>query len=151
MQSSNPFVTLFEKLFLNRTSILKRHLTTCSERVKNVYLRSLYQIRETLFDKLDSFGIKYTSEKKRFKQLAVFDFGSICVQEEILKDANTTTWIGKRVPISVSNSSNLVEEPIFLCNPYPHHFVASFIGALKILASQSKTKTKSCFLILRQQ
>ena len=36
--------------FLNKKFNLKRHLTTCSERVKNVYPRNLYQIRETLFD-----------------------------------------------------------------------------------------------------
>ena len=44
--------------FFNKTFNLERHLTTCSERVKNVYPRNVYQIRETLFDKVDSFGIK---------------------------------------------------------------------------------------------
>ena len=53
--------------FFSRRCTLERHLTTCSERVKNVYPRKVYQIRETLFDKLDSFGIKYTSEQKLFK------------------------------------------------------------------------------------
>ena len=43
--------------FFNRTFNLERHLTTCSERVKNICPRNVYQIRETLFDKLDSFGI----------------------------------------------------------------------------------------------
>ena len=44
--------------FFNKTYSLERHLTTCSERVKNVYPLNLYQIPETIFDKLDSFGIK---------------------------------------------------------------------------------------------
>ena len=48
--------------FFKKTFNLERHLTTCSERVKNVYPRNVYQIRETLFDKLYSFGFKYTSE-----------------------------------------------------------------------------------------
>ena len=60
--------------FFNRTFNLERHLSTCSERVKNVYPRNVYQIRETLFDKLDSFGIKYTSEQKLFKNFAISDF-----------------------------------------------------------------------------
>ena len=64
------------------------------ERVKNVYPRNVYQIRETLFDKLNSFGIKYTSEQKLFKNLAIFDFESICVQAETIRDTNTTIWIG---------------------------------------------------------
>ena len=131
--------------FLNRTFNLERHLTTCSERVKNVYPRNVYQIRETLFDKLDSFGINYTSEQKLFKNLAIFEFESICVQEETFLDTIATTWIGKHVPISVSISSNLVEEPIFICNSDPHHLVASFIGALENLASQSKAKMKHLF------
>ena len=38
--------------------------TTCSERVRIIYPRNVYRIQETLFDKLDSFSIKYTSEKK---------------------------------------------------------------------------------------
>ena len=135
--------------FFNRTFNLERHLTKCSERVKNVYPRNVYQIRETLFDKLDSFGINYTSEQKLFKNLAIFDFESICVQEETFRDTITTTWIGKHVPISVSISSNLVEEPIFLCNSDPHHFVASFIGVLENLASQSKAKMKNLFLDIK--
>ena len=117
-------------IFFNRTFNLERHLTTCSERVKNVYPRNVHQIRETLFDKLDSFGINYTSEQKLFKNIAIFDFESVCVHEETFRDTITTTWIGKHVPISVSISSNLVEEPIFLCNSDPQHLVASFIGVL---------------------
>ena len=132
--------------FFNRTFNLERHLTTGSERVKNVYPRNVYQIRETLFDKLDSFGINYTSEQKLFKNIAIFDFESICVQEETFRDTITTTWIGKHVPISVSLSSNLVEEPIFLCDSDPYNLLASFIGVLANLASQSKSKMKNLFL-----
>ena len=67
--------------FFNRTFNLERHLATCSERVKNVYPRNVYQIRETFFDKLDSFSIRYTSEQKVFKNLAMFDSESICVEK----------------------------------------------------------------------
>ena len=133
-------------IFFNRIFNLERHLSTCSERVKNVYPRNVYQIRETLFDKLDSFGIKYTSQQKLFKNLAIFDFESICVQEDSFKDTKTLTWIGKRVPISLSMSSKLVEEPIFLYNSDPHHLVSSFIGTLEGLASQSKAQMKLLFL-----
>ena len=132
--------------FFNSTFNLERHLTTCIERVKNVYPRNVYQIRETLFDKLDSFGIKYLSDQKLFKKLAFFDFESISVQEETFRDTNTTTWIGKHVPIFVCISSSLVGEPIFICNSDHHHLVASFIGALENLASQSKAKMKNLFL-----
>ena len=133
-------------LFSTEPSIWKRYLTICSERVKIVYPRNVYQIRGTLFDKLDSFDTNYTSEQKLFENLAIFDFESICVQEETFRDTITTTWIGKHAPISVSISSNLVKEPIFLCNSDLHHLVASFIGVHEKLASQSKAKKKNLFL-----
>ena len=146
MQFSNLFAALIVTFFFNRTFNLERHLTTCSDRVKNVYPRNVYQILETLFDKLDSIGIKYAGEQKLFKNSAIFDFESICVQKETFRDTNSTAWIGKHVPISVSISSNLVEKPIFLCNSDPHHLVACFIGPLENLASQSKAKMKNLFL-----
>ena len=117
--------------------------------MKNVYPRNVYQIRETLFDKLDSFGINYTSEQKLFKNLAIFDFESTCVREETFRDTITTTWIGKHVPISVSTSSNIAEEPIFLWSSDPHYLVSSFIGVHENLASQSKAKKKNLFLDIK--
>ena len=54
--------------------------------------------------------------------------------------------MGRHVPTSVSISLNLGEEPFLLSNSEPHHLVASFIGALENLASQSKAKMKNLFL-----
>ena len=83
---------------------LERPLITCSERVKHIYPTNVHQLRETLFEKLDSFNIPYKEDQKLFKNLAVFDFESICVQEETYKKTETTKWIGEHVPISVSVS-----------------------------------------------
>ena len=130
--------------FFNRTFHLE-HLTTCIGRVKHVYPGNVYQTRETLFDKLNSFGMKYTSEHKLFQNLAIFDFESIFIQKETFRGTNTKTWIEKSVPMSVSVFSNPVEEPIFRCNSDPHRFVASFIGVLENLASRSKAKMKNIF------
>ena len=113
--------------------------------MKNVYPKNVYQTQETLFDKLDSFGIEYSHEQTLFRNLAIFDFESICVQEKSFKDTDTTKWIGKHIPISVSISSNLLKEPIFVCNSDLHHLVTSFIGALENLALQSKAIMKNLF------
>ena len=125
---------------------LEWHLATCNERVENVYPRIVYQNSKTLFDKLNFFGIKNTSEQKPLEKLSIFDFESICVQEETFRDTSTTTWIVKHVPIPVSKFSNLVEEPTFFCNSYPCQPFAFFIGAPENLASQSKAKLKNVYL-----
>ena len=114
--------------------------------MKQIYRKNVYQFRETLFDKLDSFDIQYTDDQKLFTNLAVFDFESICIPEEKFKNTETTTWIGKHVPISVSITSNLIAKPIFLCNSNPRDLVESFIDAVESSATQSKTQMKLKFL-----
>ena len=132
--------------FFSKTGNLERHLVTFSDRVKHIYPKNVYELRETLFEKLDSFNIPYKNEQKLFKNLAIFDFESICVKEDSYKQIETTTWIGKHVPLSVSISSNLIPEPIFLCNANPHHLISSFITALEGLATQSKAQMKLNFI-----
>ena len=133
-------VTYFQK-----TENLECHLVRCSERVKHIYPKNVYQLRETLFNKLDSFDIQYTDDQKLFSNLAVFDFESICMPEEKFKNTKTTAWIGKHVPISVSISSNLRVTPIFLFNSNPRDLVESFIDAVEGLATQSKAQLKLKF------
>ena len=97
----------------SKTGNLERHLITCSERVKHIYAKNVYQLRETLFEKLDFFNIPYKEDQKLFKNLAISDFESICVKRETYKETETTKWIGKHVLILVSISSDLTPEPIF--------------------------------------
>ena len=51
----------------SKTGNLERHLITCSERVKHIYPKNVYQLRETLFEMLDSFTIPYREDQKMFK------------------------------------------------------------------------------------
>ena len=80
-----------------------------------------------------------------FKNLAVFDFESVCVKDETYKETETTKWIGKHVPMSVSISSNLLPEHLFLCNSDTRHLVSSFASAFEGLATQSKAQMKLRF------
>ena len=85
--------------FCNGTFIVERNLIKCSERVNNVFPKNVYQTQETLFDKLDYFGIEYTNEQTLFENLVFFNLDSICAQTESFKDTDTTRWIGKHIPI----------------------------------------------------
>ena len=131
--------------FFSTTWNLERHFVTCSDRVKHIYPKNVYERREMLFEKLDAFNIPNRNEQKLFKNLAILDFESICVKEDSYKQTETTTWIGKHVPLSVSISSNLIPEPIFLCNANPHNLISYFITALEGLTTQSKTQMKLNF------
>ena len=99
--------------------------------------KAMYQLRETLFDKLDSFGISCTENQKLFTNMAIPNFESICVEDEILKKTETTTWIQKHNPISVSISSNLTQKSIFFCESNRCDLVTPFKNGLEYLARQS--------------
>ena len=125
---------------------LERHLVTCSARVKHIYPKNVYELRKTRFQKLDAINIPFNTEQRLFKILAIFDFESIGVNNgNSYKQTDTTTWILKDMPISVSISSNLIPEPIFLCNANPHHLISSFITTLEGLATQMKAQMKLKF------
>ena len=99
-----------------------------------------------LFEKLDAFNILYRNEQFLFKNLAIFDFESTYVKEDSYKQSETTTWIGKHLPISISISSNLIPGPILFCNFNFHHLISSLITAVDGLATQSKTQVKMNFI-----
>ena len=82
----------------------------------------------------------YTDNKRLCSNMAIFDFESICVEDDNFKDTETTTSIGKHIPISVSISSHLIEEPIFFSDPNPRDLVSSFIDALRIWLRKVKLK-----------
>ena len=133
--------------FFSKTGNLERHLVTCSDHDKLIYPKSVYELRESVFEKLDAFDIPLRKEQKLFKNLAIFDFESICVKEaNSYKQTETTTWIAKHGPISIFTSSNLMLEPIFLCNANPPDLISSFITALEGLATQSKIQMKLIFI-----
>ena len=66
--------------------------------------------------------------------------------DENFGDTEATTWTGEHYPISVTISSNLIQEPNLFSNPIARDLVSSFIDALKeIFSNQSKVQMKTNF------
>ena len=132
-------------LSTKRSEFLNKHLLRCKDRGKHIYPKNVYELRETLFEKLEGFNLPVFEDNKLFNKQAIFDFESICVPTEELKETQTTTWIAKHVPISVSISSNLIDEPIFLYNKDPQNLVIDFLSKLELLAEKSKLEMRTKF------
>ena len=58
---------------------------------KHVYSKNVYELRETLFEKLEGFSLPVSQGNKLFNNLEIFDFESICVPTEELNETQTTT------------------------------------------------------------
>ena len=104
--------------------------------VTHIYPKNVYELRATWFEKLEGFTLPVTGDNKLFNNPAIFDFESICVTTEELKETQTTTWIGKDVSILVSISSNLIDDPIFLYNKDQQNLIIDFVTNLDLLAGQ---------------
>ena len=53
-----------------RSEFLNKHLLRCKNRVKHIYPKNVYELRETLFEKLEGFNLPVSDDKKLFKNLA---------------------------------------------------------------------------------
>ena len=131
--------------FFNKSDNFNKHFLRCKDRVRHIYPKNVYELRETLFEKLEGVNLPVSEDNKLFNNLAIFDFESICVPTEELKETQTTTWIGKHVSISVSTSSNLIDDPIFLYNKDPQNLIIDFVSNLELLAEKSKLEMRTKF------
>ena len=119
-----------DKLFISSGNIPS---PKCEEFVRNIYPKTVYQLHEKPFDKLRAFDIEIAEEKTLFNNFAVFDFESICVKDSSLIDGENITWIGEHEPISVSVTSNLLQEQFFICDNEPHSLVSTFVTTFENL------------------
>ena len=53
--------------FFSETGNMEQHLITCSERFKHIHPKNVYQLRETLLEKLDSFKTPYREDQSCLK------------------------------------------------------------------------------------
>ena len=138
-------------VFFNHSGHFNRHLKTCKERVKNIYPRGAYSLRETLFENLDNFSITYPEDYTLFRNFVVFNFEAICVQSVEANNTLTTSSIGTHVPVSVSISSNLLDEPVLLCENDPNRLIISFVAQLEALAANNKADLRPKFLAVEAE
>ena len=128
--------------FFDRSFNLLRHMQNCSENTQHTYPTGAYQLSETIFERLEDVNIIVPQDLRLFSNLIVFHFESITVPDSTLKNTELTSWIGKRVPISVSISSNLISEPIFICNEDPLQLIRDFVSSLTNTAEKKHTSNE---------
>ena len=123
--------------FFDRSNNLMVHLRNCSKNTQHRYPSGAYQLAETIFDRLEDVNIMVPQELRLFSHLIVFDFEPKTVPDNTLRNTDLTSWIRKHVPISVSIASNLLKDPIFICNEDPYQLIRDFVSSLTNIAEKS--------------
>ena len=136
-------------IFFHKSDHFNKHLVRCKHRVRHVYPKNTYTLRETLFEKLDGLNIPYIEDQKLISNVAIFDSESKCVPTDKLKELTDQNkyldCIGKHVPISVSIFSNLQDDPIFLSEKHPELLIIAFGSNLELQAEKSKLQMRTKF------
>ena len=131
--------------FFSKTGNLERHLVTCNERVKHIYPKNVYELKRFLKSWMHS--TSHLEMSKNCSRIWQYLTLSPLVSR---KQTHTNKLRLQRGSGSMYLfqfiSSNLIPEPIFLCNANPHHLISSFITALEGLPTQSKAQIKLSFI-----
>ena len=72
--------------FFHKSDHFNKHLVRCKHRVRHVYPKNAYTLRETVFEKLDGLNIPCIEDQKLVSNVAIFDSESKCVPTEKLKE-----------------------------------------------------------------
>ena len=94
----------------NQAGNLERNFSNMQKQTWTRFPKNVYQLPETLFDKLYSFVTNYRDIQKLIKILSWYDLESICVLGDKIRDADFLTSIGKHLLTFVPVSANLIEE-----------------------------------------
>ena len=70
-------------------------MQNCSESTSHKYPTGVYQISKTIFDRLEDVKVSDPEELRLFCLLNVFDFESITIPDNTLRNTELTSWIGK--------------------------------------------------------
>ena len=126
------------KFFTKSGNMLRHMRRDCTESVRNVYPGKVYNLSQTMFEKLEELGIVVEQKDRLFSHFAIFDFETYCSREELLKPTNTMDYQGKHIPISVSVCNNFVStDPSFIHNADPQQLVTDFVNYLERLSEMS--------------
>ena len=69
---------------------------TCEDRLRLIYPKNVKTLQETLFEMFEGFNIPISKDNTLLNNLAVFDFESICVPSNKLKDTQTKLGLANR-------------------------------------------------------
>ena len=126
--------------FLSRSFNFQRHIRSCSDWITHSYPTGFYQLNEIVFEKMRNLDTEVGNYL--FKNMFVSDFESITVHHHCLNHTDSKNFVGKHVPKSVSIPSNIISEPIFICDINPGWLVSKFLPEVPALSERSSMELR---------
>ncbi|KAJ8319270.1 hypothetical protein KUTeg_004361 [Tegillarca granosa] len=122
-----------------RSNDLLKHQVNCTNKTKYVFPCGFFKANESIFEKLEQFGIVVPDTERIFPWFITYDMESML---ERVSERNTErlVWTQKHVPISVSICSNVegYTQPQCIVDPDQEQLTDEFIKALQSIAEEVK-------------
>ena len=64
---TSAFDALAKASFLHKSDHFNQHLLRCKDRMRHIYPKNVYELRETLFEKLEGFNLSVSEDNKIFQ------------------------------------------------------------------------------------
>ncbi len=90
----------------DRMVYLRTHGRSCYNKTTRIFPGGFHKKHETIFDRLESFGINVQSGQRRYEHFIFYDFESMLVKKE-RKMSDTVQSVNVHVPICVGISASL--------------------------------------------
>ncbi|KAJ8314770.1 hypothetical protein KUTeg_006920 [Tegillarca granosa] len=122
-----------------RSNNLLKHQRICTNKTKYVFPGGFFKANESIFEKLEQFGIVVPETERIFPWFITYDMESML---ERVSESSTErlVWTQKHVPISVSICSNVegYTQPQCLVDPDQEQLTDAFINSLQTIAEEVK-------------
>lgn len=116
---------------------LHRHQRACSNQTKFVYPGGFYRPTESIFERLNEFGINVPDDQRTFPWFVCYDFEAV-LQKVTDRPTEMLEWTQKHVPVSVSICSNVEnnKEPFCIVEQDQDKLVQQMVAAMKCIANR---------------
>lgn len=123
---------------------LKKHQRVCKMKTKRQFPGGFYSTPNTIFDKLEQYGITVNPSDRLYEWFLVYDFESMLVPTDAGQNSASLQYTEQHVPVSVSVCSNVEDhtEPLCIVESNIDSLVEKMVEYMSTIAQKATELTK---------
>ena len=124
---------------------LKRHMRTCTNITKKIYVGGSYHPEPTVFEVLEDEGIIVSEEERYYPYRITYDYECYFDKNELPAPSDKLEWKAKHVPLSVSVCSNVpgfMEPNCFITQGNPEQLVRDMLEYMYCIQEAAETHVR---------
>ena len=132
--------------YFKRKDHWKRHLKNCDDKLKLEFPGGFFKPPKTVFQDLESFGIRIPPQQSIFREFIVFDMEAMLIPTQE-SNSEKLTWTHRHHPISVGICSNFKEykEPFCIVNAKEEELITEMVVYMTKIADAIRKEKEQLY------